>query len=309
MEYRNQVLLLDNFRSILSSFSLDVQDVVRSAILDGVDLNPYIERFREDPYKLDQIRLGLKSGLDPVYFQLSGENIYKLRVLRDRGVNISEVETQIKKSNFGTANQEYVTRALRWLEAGYDISGLKISSIPLNLLNVFEQGLKNGISMVEFNNGKQYDSDYIKQCIQIRENGFSINRFLNEFWSLDVLRTLSVFSRSKNVQLWNALLGNIDSKTSNERVNLLIKLVMSRVSIEDLQKKNSNGVYVYDDACLVWVQQAFDKRLDYNRLIQETTDAEKMEELIRAMDLAKSTKGVSGRVRPNPRKLQFGVKN
>lgn len=60
MEYRNQVLLLDNFRSILSSFSLDVQDVVRSAILDGVDLNPYIERFREDPYKLDQIRLGLK---------------------------------------------------------------------------------------------------------------------------------------------------------------------------------------------------------------------------------------------------------
>lgn len=195
------------------------------------------------------------------------------------------------------------------MEAGYDISGLKISSIPLNLLNVFEQGLKNGISMVEFNNGKQYDSDYIKQCIQIRENGFSINRFLNEFWSLDVLRTLSVFSRSKNVQLWNALLGNIDSKTSNERVNLLIKLVMSRVSIEDLQKKNSNGVYVYDDACLVWVQQAFDKRLDYNRLIQETTDAEKMEELIRAMDLAKSTKGVSGRVRPNPRKLQFGVKN
>ena len=34
MKYKGIILILDNFRSVLKEYSVDIQDVVRSAILD-----------------------------------------------------------------------------------------------------------------------------------------------------------------------------------------------------------------------------------------------------------------------------------
>ena len=36
MKYKGTTLVLDNFRTVLKDFSVDVQDVVRSALLDNV---------------------------------------------------------------------------------------------------------------------------------------------------------------------------------------------------------------------------------------------------------------------------------
>ena len=42
MYFKGKKLLLDNFRDVLKNYSLDIQDVVRSCILDDIDVEKYI---------------------------------------------------------------------------------------------------------------------------------------------------------------------------------------------------------------------------------------------------------------------------
>ena len=49
MEWNGRKIILDNLREELSAYSVDIQDVVRSAILDGIELGSYVEECREDP--------------------------------------------------------------------------------------------------------------------------------------------------------------------------------------------------------------------------------------------------------------------
>ena len=72
IKFKGELLVLDNFRVVLKNYSLDVQDIVRSAILDGLDISEYISQYKNDPYKLDQIRLELKEGLNTSLFSVSG---------------------------------------------------------------------------------------------------------------------------------------------------------------------------------------------------------------------------------------------
>ena len=77
MVVKGKTLILDNFRKILSNYTVDIQDVVRSAILDGVDISKYIDVCKDNPYRLEQIRLSIKEGLDESLFNLSGDLLYR----------------------------------------------------------------------------------------------------------------------------------------------------------------------------------------------------------------------------------------
>lgn len=50
LNFKGTNLILDNFRTVLRDYSIDVQDVVRSAILDDVDVADYIEICKYCPH-------------------------------------------------------------------------------------------------------------------------------------------------------------------------------------------------------------------------------------------------------------------
>ena len=110
MIYENDKLILDNFRTVLKDYSVDVQDVVRSAILDGVDITKYIESCKNNAYRLDQIRLGMKENLEEIFLNIkNGDSIYKIRKLKERGVSLSGIQSQIRQ---GVLNEESLNKSL-----------------------------------------------------------------------------------------------------------------------------------------------------------------------------------------------------
>ena len=173
MKYKNTELLLDNFRQVLKDFSVDVQDVVRSAILDGVDISQYINVCKNNPLRLDQIRLGLKEGIDKIFFSItSGECIYKIRKLDSQLLNI--VSSKMCKESL---SGESLGKLIDWATAGYDLYDITISIIPKTLYEVFEQGFQKGFDMRIFNNGRNYTADYIRYCLVMISNGRDVTPF------------------------------------------------------------------------------------------------------------------------------------
>lgn len=283
MKYNGVEMILDNFRSLLFDMSVDVQDVVRSAILDGIDISEYIVPCKDNPYKLDQIRLAKKEELpEGLIGSTSGEMLYQLRRLRQRGVDLSGVEYQLEN---GSLSDEYMEYMLNWVSDGINLHGLNIAIIPKNLLETFDYGMRSGFNMTPFNTGYSYSPEYIKLCLMILKNGKDVSVFLKGDYDLEVLRTLSGISKIAN-QRWNMLINNIDSGISKDRLDRLIPFIKSGVSIVKLQEKNK-GKYIYDCECLEVVYKAYLSKLDYKKLMSETYDARKMQELVAEMELAK----------------------
>lgn len=289
MKYNNKDLILDNFRDLLFDYSVDVQDVVRSSILDNIDIIPYIKIYKDDAYKLDQIRLAIKEGLPKTFFKTTGDMLYQIRQMSRRGVDLSSIENQLK-SNLSEQSMKYL---IKWVDDGINISKLNIAIIPNSLLDTFDYGLRSGFDMTEFNNGKNYSSKYIKLCLQIKKNDKPISFLLSGEWSLD---SLTVLSRESKMQKnkWQLLVQGIDEQVSTSRLDLLVKLVKAGVPINKLQQKSTKNSYVYDEECLSIIYEGFFSNLDLEILMQ-TSSAKEMQVLKSQLALDKKRK-ISGKL-------------
>ena len=80
MYFNGHRVKIENIEKIFSSYSLDIQDEVRSMVLDGLDLVDWVPVCKDNPYRLNQIRLASKEGVDPRFFSISdGSVLYGLR--------------------------------------------------------------------------------------------------------------------------------------------------------------------------------------------------------------------------------------
>lgn len=295
MEINGTVLILDNFRVLLKDYSLDIQDIVRSAILDGVDISGYLKDCRNDPFKLDQIRLGLKVGLNTKYFSLSGESIFQVRKLYMKGTNISMLDKNIQLG----LSEEHMKYLIEWVSKGISISKIDVSIIPKNLLEVFDYGLCNGFDMSEFNTGVPYNEKYAKLCLHALKNEKSVSLLLEGDFSLNILELLVKKASSMSASSWEKLLGVIykDKNITFQRVNCLIYLCSSDVEIGTLQEKNQDGSYVYSEECLNILCSAYKNGLDLSILMKEKT-AMGMKSILDSSILKKKRK-ISGRIVKN----------
>lgn len=289
MKYNNVVLILDNFRNELSEFSVDVQDVVRSAILDDIDISEYIIPCKDDPYKLEQIRLSLKQGLR-VISTASGSILYKIRQLYERGIDISSLD-RYEKSGVSEACLEYF---LSWLEDGLNVYNINIAIIPKNLLDIFDYGIRNGYDMTPFNTGKSYTSDYIRVCLKMASNGKSIDMFTSKNWDILVLSELAGVSKKLSLVKWNDLVSNITEYMGVARIKSLIKCTKSGMPLEGLNK-DINGQYVFSVEDIEYIYGAYINGYDYKSLL-ELDSGRDVAEAFHNMDL-NSNKILGGKLR------------
>lgn len=299
MKYKNKTLILDNFRTILSNYSIDVQDVVRSAILDDVDISGYIQSCKENPYRLDQIRLGIKDGISDVVFKITNGNvIYQIRSLKKKGVDLKPLEQQLKEGNL---SDTYMLYALNWVEQGINLSKLNLSIIPQKLLPIFEYGLKSGFDMSKYNNGTSYSPQYVSSCLKIEKNEKSVSFLLSGDWNETIVEILSNFSKVDS-SIWNNLISNINKNISKTRLEKLIDLVKVNIDIAPLQVIQ-NGEYIFSDQCLALIEYAYSHKLNYKKLITDFTSEDNMSFQLKTMEIS-SRKSVKGRLRKSGKNIQ-----
>ena len=95
---------------------MDVQDVIRSAILDDVDIAEFVNSCRDNPYRLDQIRLALKENITGGILSIgNGETIREIRNMRSVGVDISEISRQLENASL---SEKHISYLLKWVREG-----------------------------------------------------------------------------------------------------------------------------------------------------------------------------------------------
>lgn len=291
MIYENSKLILDNFRTVLKDYSIDVQDVVRSAILDGVDITKYIESCKNNAYRLDQIRLGMKENLEEIFLNIkNGDSIYKIRKLKEKGVSLTGIQAQIKQ---GVLNEESLNKLISWVESGYNIENINISIIPKSLFEVFEQGFQKGFDMKIFNDGRNYKPMYVRYCLVIMANRKDIHPFLSDnLWSEDCIKQLAVFSKIRSQEKWSNLIRNINSGISSDKLDALISCVKNGINISILSGDDWTAQGIR------FILKAFENNLDYNSLVSVGPDEDTILTKLNEIMLNKN-KRVSGRLRKN----------
>lgn len=291
MIYENDKLILDNFRTVLKDYSVDVQDVVRSAILDGVDITKYIESCKNNAYRLDQIRLGMKENLEEIFLNIkNGDSIYKIRKLKERGVSLSGIQSQIRQ---GVLNEESLNKLISWVELGYNIENINISIIPKSLFEVFEQGFQKGFDMKIFNDGRNYKPMYVRYCLVIMANRKDIHPFLSDkLWSEDCIKQLAIFSKIRSQEKWSTLIKNINPNISSDKLDVLISCVKNGINISILSGDD------WTTQGIRFILKAFENNLDYNSLINVGPDEDTILTKLNEIMLNKN-KRVSGRLRKN----------
>lgn len=294
MKYKGTILILDNFREVLKDYSLDIQDTVRSAILDGVDLEDYLVTCKENPYRLEQIRLGIKEGLEKDFFRLtSGDLIYRIRDLKKNGVNLAPLLKYCKES----LSREYFEYMLSWYKEGFVLDNLNIAVIPKDLLEVFDYGLRRGYPMQLFNKGVNYSQDYIKCCFKILSNNKDVTAFLKGDWKTEVLRLIAAFSHYQ-VSKYNNLIGHIDNTTDVEHIEKYIECVKAGMPLNEVTKIDKSGKPIYTPKQIDVILQAFVKKLDYKQLYNSKLSVSELEGMLLAMEVDNKRK-ISGRLYKN----------
>lgn len=283
LNFKGMNLILDNFRTVLNGYSVDVQDVVRSAILDNVDVSNYIEICKSNPYRLDQIRLCKKEGIDDeaIYSIKNGDSIYKLRQLISKGTDIEAILQQLHQ---GTLNDYSIHKMISWVLAGYDLKGINLAIIPNSLFEVFEQGFQKGFDMRVYNNGKNYNPEYLRYCMIIQFNKKDVKPFVDKIWKVDCIKQLAVLSKSISVDKWNSFISKLNCSISSEKLSVLISCIKNGISVDKLVAD------VWSCDAIRVILLAFKDNINYTKLVDVGPDADSVTALYNEMKLSKMKK-------------------
>lgn len=265
MYFNGHRVKIENIEKIFSSYSLDIQDEVRSMVLDGLDLVDWVPVCKDNPYRLNQIRLASKEGVDPRFFSISdGSVLYGLRKYLKNGFSGEELIRFIG-CGFDSEQWSYI---LSWAENGYLDKRLALVRTPKRLWSLIDKGLQNNLPMWVFTTGKNYSVEEMNSLVKIMSNGYTIDRFLKGSWRTDVLKTLAEFSR---YSWYEKVVGAVYDFISLDFLLLIGELAKSRVIDMDLLEaykgdSDERGYYLYQSYHLSLILQAVLKGLDYTDL-------------------------------------------
>lgn len=265
MYFNGHRVKIENIEKIFSSYSLDIQDEVRSMVLDGLDLVDWVPVCKDNPYRLNQIRLASKEGVDPRFFSISdGSVLYGLRKYLKNGFSGEELIRFIG-CGFDSEQWSYI---LSWAENGYLDKRLALVRTPKRLWSLIDKGLQNNLPMWVFTTGKNYSVEEMNSLVKIMSNGYTIDRFLRGSWRTEVLKTLAEFSR---YSWYEKVVGAVYDFISLDFLLLIGELAKSRVIDMDLLEAYKGdsverGYYLYQSYHLSLILQAVLKGIDYTDL-------------------------------------------
>lgn len=276
MRYKNVDLTFDNYLTELSEFSQDVKDEVRSGILDNIPLGRYIYACADNPYRLQQIRLGMKEGLDTDYLKLkSGDHIRRVRVLLSQDVRLD----LLKEYTYLNLPSAYYDVLLDWIETGAVIpEDLELDKVNEAILPAISYAVLNDLNAVEIASQSGNSLEYAQSLLTMSALGMEIGELSGTKYQEEALEALSgIASRPYS----SGVLRLMDRNSSGDYVDSLIALASSKFDLSEL--KETYSVYQLD-----WIYQAFTEGLDYTKILEPGLSNTELSELYSELVLKRS---------------------
>lgn len=274
---------LNTYLTATEGYSPDVQDEVRSAILDGVELGGWLKGVGDDSYLLGQIRLALREEVPELYLNIRSAKA--LKVIRGhvrQSINLKQIERYIKRST----DEEVLLTVLELAERGIDLEGYDFNKVPSYLLPLFKDGILRGIPMEQFNNGRQYTLGYIRHCLTIRMNNQPIEAFLAGDWQEDSLEVVAGHSGSR---YYGSCIRYIKPTFSEAFTDVIFQCASSGMEEEVIAElsevSEEDGRPLFMDFQVERVLQAYQERLEWRELIDPMLGLEDLNNLLEKLRL------------------------
>lgn len=260
MKVKDLNITLDNYQRELKHLSQDVLDEVRSAIMDGVEIGEFLDRYKDDPYALQQIRASMKASVPVWMLSIPYPAVLReARKLYSEGVSLDSVERLVESKTSGSLEEKYWQTQLDLIASGVVIpEWLKVEDIPAALLTFARWAIISGHSVEGIVTRAGITPEYAMTCLKIRVKGQEITQYLSKQWHIGVLDALeSVASKP----YYGHIVRLLDNKSLPETVTELIALGSKGFNFQEHDLTGFNGMK------LTWIYEAHMERLDFTKML------------------------------------------
>lgn len=290
MLWKGSKVNISNYLDVFKSYSRDIKEVIRSAILDDTPIQKYVELYKNDPYMLWQIKMALDEGVEETLLGSisSGRIVYKIRELNNKGINIKPFYKYFKK-DLSDSHYDYI---IKWYREGFVLDKYDFEILPSELLEIFDYGISLGYDMSIFNNGVNFSRDYILHCVRILANKKNISIFLDGKWDIENLAMLSKYAKSR---YYDKMIPYITKDITPSIIEEFYSCCRVGMSLEEIALVE-DGVYVYSPIHISKIRDAFVDKLDYKQLLNVELSIKEINDILTNLKY-NSSKKISGRLR------------
>lgn len=260
MRIKDRNITLDNYQRELDYLSTDVLDEVRSAIMDGVELGEHLDKHKDDPYTLQQIRSSMKAGVPSWMLSIPYPAVLReARKLYFDGVNLGSVERLVDDKTGSSLDEKYWQAQLDLVASGVVIpEWLIIEDIPAQLLTFARWALLSGHNVEGIVTRAGITPEYAMVCLKIRTKGQEITQYLSNQWHIGVLDALEKVSSKP---YYGHIVRLLDNKSLPDTVAELIALGSKGFQFPEHDLNGLNGMQ------LSWIYEAHMEQLDFTKLL------------------------------------------
>lgn len=293
MLWGNKKVNINNYSEVFKDYSVDVKEVIRSAILDDTPIEPFIAVYKNNPFMLWQVKMAIDEGLESFWFYSlsSGSTLARLRELHRKGINVKPLKKYFSKG-LSDSHYEYI---IKWYGEGNSLSKYDFEILPNSLLKVFDYGISLGYPMYLFNNGVHFSEEYIMCCLRILSNNKNIGKLLDGSWNIENLELLARYSKSR---YYDKLIDYVTKDITPSVLEELYSCCKVGMPLDCVSVVDSNGIYIYSGVHISIVREAYLDSLDYSKLLNADASINELNNILNSMKYS-SKKKVSGRLRKN----------
>lgn len=282
MKYKGVDLTFENYATRLEGFSQDIKDEVRSAILDNTPIGDFIDVCRDDPFRLQQLRLAAKEFCPTWVFKVEdGANIYRIRNLS--GVSVEMVENQVSAG----LPREYIEELISWIEEGVVIpEDFNMRRVPKTILTHVSTAIKSGVdpnAIVKLSKGNEEAAGLY---VQIAVKGLSLGKFEGKNLSNSCLGSVAELAGRPYI---GTVVELLEPRSGSEEVEVLWELAKSGFDFSLFE-----GDY-YTSMQLSWIHQAFIEKFDVTKMLDTELNNSELNEIYNTLATGRS-KRLSGRL-------------
>lgn len=256
MYYKSVHVTMNNYKSVFKDFSVDIQDEVRSALLDKVDISRYIDICASDSYKLGQFRMAIRECIPNVYLtsNMTGKAVNNLRWCFSHNISILQLLPYLNKK--ACVDSELLESLCEGMRLGADISEVNFFNINKNIVNIVISGLVQKYPMWLCEGVDWLDEKYVHTLIRGMAMGIDVAPFVQCEWRTDVMILLFYYSGKVNI---NNFLSYITNKFSSDLVESLLRVYMRNIPIDILASKTEDGEPIYNAYQVDVLQKAVER--------------------------------------------------
>lgn len=242
--YKGELVTLMNYQKVFSSRTVDIQDEVRSAVLDDTQIERYLDKVGEDSYKLSQIRLALREGIPSRYISshLSGSTLNRIRRGRREGYSLDLLDRYISEEGILHLPTHNLDLVLDVVLSGEDISSIDFTNVRDDLLPLVCEGVRKGYPMWLCAEAERMTKDKLRMLMRGMCLGVDIHPFIGEDW---VSGQLTVLFR-KNIVGLDEVLKHVNSKFIVGQIVQVTKGVQEGVDVSIYSVVDSDGLPIYN---------------------------------------------------------------